>query len=129
MKRIISAILCIAVAVTCFGGFAFAEEAVVREDYVIRAQSGKALTVSADGNGLTLADSDGGRAQRWRFTEDGTIYNRINNRAITVDGGVVLSANKRADNQKWAVDGGMIKYSGGGYLTIDADDNIVISDT
>lgn len=145
MKKMLSVILCIMLVMSSLC-FAMADEvdevepttengaeaeAAAPEDYVIRAFGGsKVLTVSADGAGFTMADyNPGSRAQLWRITDGGVIYNRINNRAVTVDSGIVLAANKGLDTQKWSVtEEGMIAYNGGGYLSIDGDENIVLSE-
>lgn len=138
MKKILSIILCMALLMSslCFASAdeETAEEAVVAvaADYVIRdCSTGKALTVSADGTGFTFAPYvEGQRAQLWHFTTDAetTIYSRINNRAITNNGGITLTANKNAESQLWTVaDDGTIFSKNGGYLAVGEDESLTIS--
>ncbi len=138
MKKILSIILCVLLAFgPAFAVFAEGEEAAPEtaeaaaapaEDLVLRAGGGKVLTVAADGASLTMADyAAGDRAQIWRISGQ-TVYNRINNRAITVDGGVVLAANKGLDTQRFTLNGdGLLAYAGGGFLAVGDDENLFIS--
>ncbi len=144
MKKIISLILCLLLSLSTLGP-AWAEEpetdeaggaaeaaevsdAAVRTDYVFRvASSGKVLTAMADGSSLTMADyTPASRSQLWRI-EDGVIYSRLNNRAITAEGGVSLAPNKGLDTQKCTVgEDGLVTFASG-RLTVNDNDELVLT--